>query len=134
MFIRTLNPEQQEALCRIVRFIAEVDGEQDARETLVSAALLAESSLSAVPEKAADLDEAIQLAGRFSDSTSRRALILECLGVALADQVAHPAEIEAIHSLSEALQLSDSWVEQARDYVQRQLDMQREGAELLMGA
>ncbi len=134
MFIGMLGKEQQEALASILQYVAKLDGENDAREDLLIKALLAESGLASVPEVAADQDAVEALLGRFDTDLAKRALLLESLGVALADDVLHENEIKAILAMADALNVDRAWVDRARDYVQRMLDLQREGVALVSGA
>jgi len=131
MFISLLNPEQQEGLCAIVQFIASLDGESDQREEMLVAALLEESNLSAIPAAANSGDEVEALLSRFDTPVSKHALLLECFGVALADDVLHENELKAIRAMATSTDVSEAWIERARDYVQRALETQREGLELL---
>jgi hypothetical protein len=131
MFIPMLTPEQQEALCRIVRFVARIDDNNPVRGDVLVAKLEQESLLTEIPPPAADMDEVKRHLDVFNTPLSKRALVLECLGVALADLVAHPDEVKAIEAIGEGLGLDGAWVERARDYVQRAIEVQREGQDLL---
>jgi len=133
MFISLLSKDQQEALCAIIQFVARIDGENDAREELLVSALLTESNLDAIPPVAADQDAVEALLGRFDTPVAKHALLLETLGVALADNILHETEVKAILAISDAMKIERTYVERARDFVQRSLDMQREGSELLGG-
>ncbi|MFW5878542.1 MAG: hypothetical protein ACOCVR_01885 [Myxococcota bacterium] len=131
MFIGSLKPEQQHALSRIVRFIAEVDDDDDFREDVLCATLLEESSLQEVPLPAESLEDALSLVEVFDEASAAKALILESFGVALSDNYAHPKELEVINALAAKLGVEEEWVEHARDYVQRVLDLQIEAHRLL---
>lgn len=133
MFIGILNQEQRENLCRIVQYIASCDGETHAQEAAITGALALETGLDEVPSSAADLDEVEGLLKAFDAPHTRRALVLESLGVALADANLHPEELKVIQAMAKGLELDEAWVETARDYVQRAIDLQREGAELVVG-
>lgn len=130
MFIGMLNDEQQDALCRIAQFLSKVDGVEDHREEALTAALLEESRLDAVPP-AAEADDLEGLLERFDTPTARHAALLESLGVVLADQVITHEEMLAIDLMAKKLEVEPEWVERARDFVQRTLEIQREGRELL---
>ncbi|RMG17704.1 MAG: hypothetical protein D6729_08310 [Deltaproteobacteria bacterium] len=131
MFISLLDREQQEALCKMAQFMVAVDDDRDGREELVVQGLLQESALEEVPEGAKTVDEVRSLAKKFEEGTASRALLLELFGVVLADDVAHPEEMKVIQALAEDLGIDEHWLERAQDYVQRQLELQREGLELL---
>lgn len=131
MFIAMLTTKQQEALCKVVQYIAEVDGNVDYREKLLISALLEESALDEIPAAAKDMDEVKELLGRFDAKVAKRALLLESIGVALADDVVHPTEIRVIEELADGMGISRDWLDSARDYVQRALDVQREANDLL---
>ncbi len=133
MFISLLDRAQQEALCKIAQFMVHVDDDRDGREALLVQSLLQESALEEVPAAAKTVDEVRELAKGFDEVSAKRALLLELLGVVLADDVAHPEEMKVIHALAEDLSIDSDWLERAQDYVQRQLDLQREGAALLRG-
>jgi len=133
MFIGLLNKDQQEALCSIIQYVAAIDGENDVREEMLVSALLAESNLDNVPAVAADQDAVEALLGRFDTPVARHALLLEIMGVALADDILHETEIKAILAVADALKVDRSWIERARDYVQRAIDTQHEGHDLLRG-
>ena len=131
MFIPMLTPEQQEALCRIVRFVANVDDDNPYRGDVLALKLQQESILTEIPPAAANLDEVKGYLPIFNTPLSARALVLESLGVALADQVVHPDELKAIEAIAQGLGLDSAWTERARDYVQRAIEIQREGQEIL---
>lgn len=131
MYIALLDPDQQQALCRILLFVANVDGIEDHREDALNAALLEESSLDEIPQAAADMDEVKSLLSGFKDRHAGRALLLEAFGVALADAVVHPKELEVIRAIAAEVGVDEAWLERARDYVQRALELQHEGRELL---
>lgn len=131
MFIPMLTPEQQEALCRIVRFVARIDDDNPVRGDVLQTKLQQESLLTEIPPPAADLEEVKGYLDTFNTPLSKRALVLECLGVALADLVAHPDEVKAIETIGDGLGLDRAWLDRARDYVQRAIEIQREGQELL---
>ncbi|MDF1564516.1 MAG: TerB family tellurite resistance protein [Deltaproteobacteria bacterium] len=133
MFIGLLNKEQQEALCSIIQFVAKIDGADDAREELLISALLAETSLDTMPATADDQDAVEALLDRFDTPVARHSLLLEMMGVALADNNLHEAEVKAILAVADALKVDREWVDRGRDYVQRTLELQREGNDLLRG-
>ncbi len=131
MFIPMLTPEQQEALCRIVRFVARIDDDNPVRGDILVTKLQQESILTEIPPPAKDLEEVKTYLPSFNTPLSQRALLLECLGVALADMVAHPDEVAAIDTISDGLGVERDWTNRARDYVQRAIEIQREGQDLL---
>ena len=133
MFIGLLNKDQQEALCSIIQFVAKLDGNDDVREELLVSALLAESILDKLPETAVDQDAVEALLGNFDTPVAKHSLLLEMLGVALADNNLHETEIKAILAVADAMKIERSWIDRGRDYVQRTLEIQREGNDLLRG-
>ncbi len=133
MFIPMLTPEQQEALCRIVRFVARIEEDNPVRGDILITKLRQETVLTEIPEPAKDLDEVKTLLPVFNTPLAARALLLECFGVALADLVGHPDEVSVIEAIGDGLGIEHDWLERARDYVQRAIEIQREGQDLLGG-
>lgn len=131
MFIPMLTPEQQEALCRIIRFVARIDDDNPIRGDVLISKLQQESILTEIPPPAKDLDEVKTYLPVFNTPLAKRALLFECFGVALADMVAHPEEMEFINTVSKELGIDQEWTDRARDYVQRAIEIQREGQDLL---
>lgn len=131
MFIAMLTPEQQESLCRIVRFIARIDDDNPVRGGVLVSKLQQESILSDIPPPAKNMEEVKTYLGAFNTPLSAKVLLMECLGIALADMVAHPDEVKAIKEIGEIINIEPEWIDRSFDYVQRAIELQREGQELL---
>lgn len=131
MFLDRLAAPEREALLSVAARLLAVDGVNDAEWSALSA-LTAQAGVGPrwAPDTSATIDA---LLGRIQKPTSRRAALLELLGLAHADRTYADEERAFIEHAAEVLAISPTTLALMENWVVRQLALAREAELLLRG-
>lgn len=127
MFVHNLNSDQQSALLYLARVVAEADGNSDELQTGMVEILKAQSNAD-VEMKEIQISE---LATLFSTEREKCSLLLELLGIVLANNEYHQNERSLIAEYADVLGVSNTKLFELENWVQRQLALSQEAEALL---
>lgn len=127
MFVHNLNSDQQSALLYLARVVAEADGNSDELQTTMVEILKAQSNAD-VEMKETQISE---LATLFSTEREKCSLLLELLGIVLANNEYHQNERSLIAEYADVLGVSNTKLFELENWVQRQLALSQEAEALL---
>ena len=127
MFVHNLNSDQQSALLYLARVVAEADGNSDELQTGMVEILKAQSNAD-VEMKEIQISE---LATLFSTAREKCSLLLELLGIVLANNEYHHNERSLIAEYADVLGVSNTKLFELENWVQRQLALSQEAEVLL---
>ena len=127
MFVHNLNSDQQSALLYLARVVAEADGNSDELQTGMVEILKAQSNAD-VEMKEIQISE---LATLFSTAREKCSLLLELLGIVLANNEYHHNERSLIAEYADVLGVSNTKLFELENWVQRQLALSQEAEALL---
>lgn len=127
MFVYNLNSAQQSALLYLARVVAEADGNSDELQTGMVEILKAQSNAD-VEMKETQISE---LSTLFSTEREKCSLLLELLGIVLANNEYHHNERSLIAEYADVLGVSNTKLFELENWVQRQLALSQEAEALL---
>ncbi|MFQ2784648.1 TerB family tellurite resistance protein [Aeromonas caviae] len=127
MFIQNLNTKQQSALLYLAKEVIDADGQLHNSEEEILSILAGQVDASVSPESVS-LDEMTAL---FDTNISQVSLLLELIGVALADGNYHHEENELIQKYADAMNVSKMKLLQIEGWVSKQLTLSLEVQALL---
>ncbi|SEP84192.1 DNA repair protein [Basfia succiniciproducens] len=127
MFVHNLNSEQQSVLLYLAKIVAEADGHADKFQIEMVEILKSQSNEDVQPIQI-EIDE---LSSLFTTERTKCSLLLELLGVVLANNDYDSAEQNLIIQYAKALQISNSKLLDLQNWVQKQLDLSQEVEALL---
>ena len=127
MFVHNVNSDQQSALLYLARVVAEADGNSDELQTTMVEILKAQSNAD-VEMKETQISE---LATLFSTEREKCSLLLELLGIVLANNEYHQNERSLIAEYADVLGVSNTKLFELENWVQRQLALSQEAEALL---
>ena len=127
MFLAKLSPPQQDAFLQLAAQLVAVDGEITPDEL----EMLSEIAMGATDWVPQDDLPIAGLVAAFDDTVSRRAALVELIGLAHADTVYGPEEREFIADLARRMSVSPARLAQLEAWVVRQLALTAEGLALL---
>lgn len=127
MFISKLNLEQQNVLLALAERIAAADGVSHEEETLLMAALKAQSQQGAAPSTV----ELSELDGIFDSPAAKNALMLELLGIAFADSDYHESEKALVNEVATAIGIDAELLSDMEAWVSRQIMLVQEANSFL---
>jgi uncharacterized tellurite resistance protein B-like protein len=124
MFLHALEPAEVHAFLGIAKHLIDADGRRDDAELRMLRFAEAETGVGAadVPSCAPSASVAQVVRTR----RSRRAVLLELLGLAYADGEYHPHEREVIRAVSALFDVGDAELVKMEDWVQRQIALAAE--------
>lgn len=127
MFVQNLTAEQQAALLYLAHEVAKADGSSDELQ-LGMVEILTKQSEENVTEKVISNDE---LAKLFTTERAKYSLLLELLGIALANEEYHSNERNLIAEYAKELSVSNEKLNALENWVEKQLALSKEIGVLL---
>lgn len=127
MFVHNLNSAQQSTLLYLAKVVAEADGNSDELQTNMVEILKAQSNAD-VEMKETQISELPTL---FTTERERCSLLLELLGIVLANNEYHREEKSLIAEYADVLGISNVKLFALENWVQRQLTLSQEAETLL---
>lgn len=124
MFVSNLNNNQQEHLLALSKLLMSADGEVSDEEKTVIDTIKSQCNgeLIEINDPFATLDEA------FNIKAEKSSLMLELLGVALADSNYHQSEKAFIQRVSEHLNIEQALLESMENWVVKQISLFKEAS------
>ena len=127
MFVHNLNSAQQSALLYLAKVVAEADGNSDELQTNMVEILKAQSNAD-VEMKETQISE---LPALFNTEPEKCSLLLELLGIVLANNEYHHNEKSLIAEYADVLGIANVKLFALENWVQRQLALSQEAEALL---
>ncbi|MCK0538657.1 hypothetical protein [Alcanivorax quisquiliarum] len=114
MFLQNLDPQQQNALLYLAKKVMLANGEVSLKEKALYDRLESQCIEGAKPS------EPPSLAQVFPDRRSKVSLIIELMGMALADETYHEEESHIIENVADDLLLEDQLLDDIETWVRKQ--------------
>lgn len=131
IFLHVLDPDEAQAFAQAALALVHADDEADPRELVLLEDMQSEMRL---PTQPALLSHEEALAGLESveSPTLARIMLLELVGVATADEHAHPEEMSFLYRAAETLGLQAALVDAYFDFAHRAQSVWQEGRRLIL--
>lgn len=131
MFLDQMGPDDLQTFLQIAHRVAQADGIVEEEEAALLKQYCVEAGLVEVPELS---NEGIaDLTARIEDDRTKRAILIEALGVAFADGVYQDAHKETIREIRIGLGLSEEFCKECIDWMERLRRTYIEGVALING-
>jgi tellurite resistance protein len=130
MYLHLLEKDEKQHFLAFARHLAKVvDDKVDARERFMLKYMSAEMGIDADADAVPfDLEKLVIV---FYRSVARRVLIMECVGIAMANGAMEDSERELLESVAARFFLPENFVARASDVVKRQLAVMEEFDQLV---
>ncbi|WP_104760737.1 TerB family tellurite resistance protein [Helicobacter cetorum] len=127
MFLHFLNKEQQGVLLHLAKEVMHSDG-RDHELQLAQIEILSKQCENGVEERKISLEE---LSPIFTENKAKHSLLLELIGVALADSRWHENEKALIEKYAHKMGVSEQKVEELKNWVLKQMELYAQVVSLL---
>jgi uncharacterized tellurite resistance protein B-like protein len=121
MFLFHLAPAERQAFIGLARYLVAADGREGAAEAAALGSLEVELGVPVTEVEA--MAPTPELLSTFASRSSRGAALLELLGLAYADGVPHPDEMELLKTIAAGLQISELRLLEMEHWVVQQLPL-----------